>query len=50
MYGDLDHSQNDELNFTSGTRFVKIRVKDSGKGVIRTWIRVEWIDRKGFVP
>lgn len=34
MYGDLDYSQNMELIFVSGTRFDKIRVKDSEKGII----------------
>lgn len=34
MYGDLDHNQNKELIFVSGTRFDKIRVKDSEKGII----------------
>lgn len=34
MSGDLGHSQNDELIFVSVTKFIKIRVKASGKGVV----------------
>lgn len=34
MHGDLDHNQNKELIFVSGTGFDKIRVKDSEKGII----------------